>query len=379
MTNVIQHETEAPAADSPQDVIKTCIDRTLPVSTLISASRMAVSENPNNAPILPRGRSLPGAFIDSPVALAALTGKLWKPGRTLRVHFLDGDPEIQQRLQPFAHQWSNYANIKFDFVNDPNAEIRISFAQAGSWSYIGTDALSIPKNQPTMNFGWLKRSTSNDEYSRVVIHEFGHALGCIHEHQNPATDVPWNKEAVYDYYAGPPNNWTRQQTDTNLFTRYSATLSQFSAFDRDSIMLYPIPNEFTIGDFEVGWNRLLSAMDKQFIATLYPGVMKLQNELVIDAPATSAAIGEFGEVDTYRFAIATAGRYRMETEGRLDLVMGLFGPNDETKGITEDDDSGRRLNAKIIVDLEPGVYVLKVRHYSSRRTGDYKIGVYREP
>lgn len=359
--------------------IKVCMDRSLPATALLSASRAAIAENANNAPVLPRGRSLPGAFIDSPVALAALTGKLWQPGRTLRVHFLDGDPEIQARIQPFAQQWSEYANIKFQFVNDPNAEIRVSFAQPGSWSYIGTDALSIPKGQATMNFGWLKRSTPNDEYSRVVIHEFGHALGCIHEHQNPATDVPWNKEAVYDYYAGPPNNWTRQQTDINLFTRYSATLTQFTAFDRDSIMLYPIPNEFTIGDFEVGWNRVLSAMDKQFIASLYPGVMKLENELMIDAPATTAAIGEFGEIDKFTFAVTVAGRYRMETGGNLDLVMGLFGPNDETVGITEDDDSGRRLNAKIVADLQPGTYTLKVRHYSNRRTGDYQIGVYREP
>ncbi len=378
MSEVSASEHLDPAAAASASEIKACIDRALPTSSLLHASRAAIAENPDNAPVLPRGRSLPGAFINSPVALAALTGKLWQPGRTLRVHFLDGEPSIQERLEPFAHQWSEHANIKFDFVNDPDAEIRISFAQRGSWSYIGTDALSIPKGQPTMNFGWLKRSTTNDEYSRVVIHEFGHALGCIHEHQNPATNVPWNKEAVYEYYAGPPNNWSKSQTDINLFTRYSAMLTQFSAFDRDSIMLYPIPNEFTRGDFEVGWNRVLSAQDKQFVATLYPGVVRLENELKIDAAPISASIGEFGEIDKYSFAVGTAGRYRMETEGRIDLVMGLFGPNDETAGITEDDDSGRRLNAKIVTDLRPGAYTLKVRHYSGRRTGEYKIGVYRE-
>lgn len=361
-----------------RQAIKACIDRALPTTYLLSASRAAIAENPDNAPALPRTRSLPGAFIDSPVALAALTGKLWKPGRTLRVRFLDGDADVQARVASFAHEWSNYANIKFVFGDETDAEIRISFAQSGSWSYIGTDALSIPKTQPTMNFGWLTRSTPNDEYSRVVIHEFGHAIGCIHEHQNPATDVPWNKEAVYAYYAGPPNNWSRQQTDINLFTRYSATLTQFSNFDRDSIMLYPIPNDFTIGDFEVGWNRVLSPIDKQFVATLYPSGTKPENELTIDAPAISASIGEYGELDKYTFRVASAGRYRMETDGRLDLVMGLFGPDDEVSGITEDDDSGRRLNARIVTDLLPGIYTLKVRHYSGRRTGDYQIGVYRD-
>ncbi len=364
---------------NPNHPIKLCIDRSLPTAQLFAASRAAVAENPDNAPVMPRGRSLPGSFVDSPVALAALTGKLWKPGRTLRVRFLDGNPAIQARVEPFAHQWSSYANIKFLFGTDPDAEIRISFAQPGSWSYIGTDALSIPKDQPTMNFGWLTQSTPNDEYSRVVVHEFGHAIGCIHEHQNPATDVPWNKEAVYAYYAGPPNSWSRSQTDINLFTRYSATITQFSSFDRDSIMLYPIPNDFTIGDFEVGWNRVLSPMDKQFVTTLYPGAAKPENELTIDAPPMAASIGAFGEMDKYTFAVTTAGRYRMETEGNLDLLMGLFGPDDEGLGITEDDDSGRRLNARIVTDLLPGLYTLKVRHYSGKRTGTYQVGVYREP
>lgn len=359
-------------------VIKCCIDRTLPTSRLLPASRAAIAENPANAPAIPRGSQLPGAAIDAPAALAALTGKLWQPGRTLRVTFLDGDPEVQGRIEPFAHEWSKYANLRFAFGNDASAEIRISFKQPGSWSYIGTDALSIPRDQPTMNFGWLTKTTPAEEYARVVIHEFGHAVGCIHEHQNPATDVPWHKEAVYAYYAGPPNNWSKEQVDTNLFTRYSATLTQFSAFDRDSIMLYPIPNDFTIGDFEVGWNRALSPTDKQFVATLYPGVVRAENELTIGAPPFSATIGAFGETDKYNFVVTSAGTYRMETTGALDLVMSLFGPNDETRAIDQDDDSGAKLNPKIVAQLNPGTYTLKIRHFSNRRTGEYKVSVSQE-
>lgn len=361
----------------PRKSIKACIDVALPPDLMLEAAERAVEENPANAPAISRGSIPPGMGEPPPMALAALTGKLWKPGRVLKVRFLDGDAVVQERLQPFAHQWEQYANLKFEFGNDPNAELRVSFTQAGSWSYIGTDALTIAKNQPTINFGWLKKSTPLDEYSRVVIHEFGHAIGCIHEHQNPATNVPWDKEAVYKYYQGPPNNWNRSQVDINLFTRYSAELTQFSAFDKDSIMLYPIPNEFTIGDFEVGWNKVLSETDKAFVGTLYPFTPKPENEITLDAPALTASIGAFGEVDTYTFVMGKAEKVRIETEGKLDLVMKLFGPNDPTKFVAMDDDSGDRLNARITTVLAAGTYTVRVQHYSDKRTGEYKIGVYR--
>jgi len=356
--------------------IKTCTDRELPVNKLIEAMGKAVAENPANAPSISTRSLLPGVMPPSPLALAAVTGKLWQPGRTLRVRFLDGDPTVQQKLQPYAHLWSQYANIKFVFGTDPDAEIRISFAQPGSWSYLGTDALSIAKNEPTMNFGWLKKSTANDEYSRVVTHEFGHALACIHEHQNPVADIPWDKPKVYQYYQGPPNNWSKAQVDVNLFDRYSAEITQFSAFDPASIMLYPIPNDFTIGDFEVGWNGALSATDKQFVGTLYPFAPKLENELTIGAPSMAASIGAFGEIDTYNFVVKQAGKIRAETEGSIDTVMSLFGPNDNTKFIAQDDDSGGRLQARIVTTLKPGVYTLRIRHFSNKKTGSYKIGVY---
>jgi serralysin len=45
-----------------------------------------------------------------------------------------------------------------------------------------------------MNYRWLTPGTLNDEYSCVVLHEFGHALGCPHEHQHPEYDIDWNRE-----------------------------------------------------------------------------------------------------------------------------------------------------------------------------------------
>jgi hypothetical protein len=103
-----------------------------------------------------------------------------------------------------------------------------------------------------------------------VQHEFCHAVGLIHEHQNPKASIPWDKEAVYRHYAGPPNHWDRATVDRNIFRRYSTGETNFTAFDRNSIMLYAIPNSLTIGDYEVGWNRALSENDKAFLRAQYP-------------------------------------------------------------------------------------------------------------
>ncbi|MCM2984387.1 hypothetical protein AAYR27_11350 [Bacillus safensis] len=47
------------------------------------------------------------------------------------------------------------------------------------------------------------------------------------------------------------------------------------SFDKQSRMLYAIPNNLIEGDYEVGWNKRLSEMDKQFIKQIYPKVMKI--------------------------------------------------------------------------------------------------------
>lgn len=250
-----------------QEIIKVCIDRILPQDQLVAAATKALDENPANAPMFVRRLGVPQLM---PEQIALLAGKMWRDRRTLRVRFLDGEPSVHTKVEQYAHQWSQYANITFEFGSTPDAEIRISFQQPGSWSYIGTDCLQIGRSDPTMNFGWLTPTTADMEYSRVVLHEFGHALGCIHEHQNPTANIPWNKEAVYRYYMGPPNNWTREEVDTNLFEHYSRNLTNFTEFDPTSIMEYAIPKELTIGGFEIGWNTEISARDKEFIGERYP-------------------------------------------------------------------------------------------------------------
>lgn len=322
-----------------------------------------------------------------PFFLALLTGKRWQPGRVLRVLFLQGDSVLQQRVQEVALEWTQYTNISFEFLDDPSvdSDIRIAFRQGdGSWSLLGTDALLLGPTEPTMNFGWLTATSSENDLRRTVLHEFGHALDAIHEHQNPRVTIPWDSEAVYRYFAGPPNYWDKDKVDQNLFRRYEQQDTNSSEFDPASIMLYPIPNEFTIGDYEIGWNNVLSETDRQFIAQMYPGSTFVapgngRDRLSIGA-RQEVAITTPDETVQFQLEVPDSGIYKIETTGGLDTVMELYQLGNDTP-LAENDDADEAFgnNARIVHPLEMGQYAVHVHLYQpmdeAPRTGVFGIEV----
>ncbi len=206
---------------------------------------------------------------------ALITGSKWTAGDVIDVSFLDGDPDVQARVKSAAEGWigPSLANLQIVFRSDTtNTPIRISFKYAGSWSVIGTTCRQITDtSQPTMNFGWLNTASSDDEVRRVVLHEFGHALGLVHEHQNPyGAPIQWNRDAVIRDLSGPPNNWTADVIQHNMFDPYDKAEVNGTALDPASIMMYPIPASWTIDGFTVGLNSDLSAGDESFIHDQYP-------------------------------------------------------------------------------------------------------------
>lgn len=244
-----------------------CVDRVLPNEEEQKAQERAAAANPRN--LIPRERLDP--LTRETIGIGFEFRKCWAVGTELQVRFLDGEPEVQRRVAEIAQEWTLYANIKLLFNNSPQAQIRISFAQQGAWSWVGLDALAVPLDQPTMNLGLLLPSTPPERYNSVVLHEWGHALGAIHEHQNPHAGIPWDRDKVIAYYQGPPNFWDERKILRNVLDKYDEEHINASDFDPYSIMLYPVSAALTRHGFTIPWrNNALSEMDKKWASLMYP-------------------------------------------------------------------------------------------------------------
>lgn len=187
----------------------------------------------------------------------------------------------------FNERWLPLINLDVKFVEDvKDANIRISFdATLGSWSLVGTDALTKKNGEATINFAWFDVGT--------VLHEFGHMLGMIHEHQNPrGKQIDWNIPVV-EAWTKATQGWNKQQTENNIINPYKINQINGSSFDPNSIMLYFFPACVVKKGYGTHQNLRLSQVDIDWMQKMYPKSTKIDyfNKFYKDAYKSYFKIG----------------------------------------------------------------------------------------
>ena len=285
---------------------------------------------------------------------------LWDNGKTITVKFIGegGSPKLREKIKVAAKEWEKYANISFNFVESGEANIRVLVTDKGGCnSVVGTVALFRDSNEKTMNLD------SNFFYNRgfffdvlltsTVQHEFGHAIGLLHEHSYKGK-IQWNKEVVYKEAYERDKEWDKAMVDFQIFMQHESLYTNGFAYDPLSIMHYGYPASWTLNNIEIKSNFKISELDKATVGLLYPKNSQRANEFprfVVSnyTPSKIIKSSERNGLLIYpSFNLTTAGR-----DGKLYLAAYLY--DADGKAVPTPENPTKSVVKYIGLNVPPGI------------------------
>jgi len=208
--------------------------------------------------------------------LALVMKRRWPAtGAELTVQFLD-NPSVALRKRLLLHMnaWGEHANVRFAETRDTGmvrvARLDHPEADAGFWSYVGTEILGIEPDLPTMNLEGFTMRTPESEFLRVVRHEAGHTLGFEHEHMRTELVERIDRKKAIAYFRRT-DGWTKLETEEQVLTPLKArSLMATAESDPLSIMCYQIPGEITKDGETIAGGIDINPKDHAFAGKVYP-------------------------------------------------------------------------------------------------------------
>jgi len=297
-----------------------------------------------------------------------------------------------------VRQWSRVCNIKFEpTTNAGESHIRVGFNRGqGHSSFVGVEN-EQNRGKQTMNLAMDESSINRPENLAVILHEFGHAIGMLHEHSSPVSNIKFRSEQeLVRFFQGRfgegRNNpgKTLELVRHNIIRRYSdREVLRFSDFDRDSIMIYALPADVLQDGKEVRVNLQLSAKDKEYAEKLYgpskdPGAPDTGGSNESRNPTQFTAGGDAVEVKLEAGATVELKFIVPSDQGDKELAIYTTGTTrvmltlaNSSGSITLADKTEHGspdfMNEVIKKRLAAGDYKITIKHPSPRGGGLFKI------
>lgn len=262
-------------AKAPKEKWIGCTVKVLPDELAEAAAVNAARVNPQNQFSLEGLPSDVRALVAPIQRIAVLNTKYWGTGGVhLTVGFMEStSPELKQKIVKYLNRWNSNpkypVNVKF-VETDTDPQVRISRDKGGYWSYLGTDVLSIPKNQQTMNLEGFTLKTPESEWERVVPHEAGHTLGFPHEHTRPEIVAMLDPNKTIALF-GRTQGWSEEDVRQQILNPIRAgSFKGTDQADPTSIMCYGFPASITKNGKPIPGGPGINDSDYAFAAGIYP-------------------------------------------------------------------------------------------------------------
>lgn len=174
----------------------------------------------------------------------------YQPGEKMTIQ-IRGPQEFKSTVQnTLMTKVFPYVNLKFEFV-ESGGDCLID----NKWASGGVCMGSGTKN-PTLHL--------SNSHPFLTIHEFGHALGMMHEMRNPKIDLTWIVSALQQKYASGNIN-----IQTQILKPLDIDKVRALPFDKNSVMAYPLSGKYNKEGIDIMPSQEYTDIDKEWLRLTY--------------------------------------------------------------------------------------------------------------